>query len=65
MDVKPAVEREFVTRSEAARLYLPGSESSFWRWEQAGLLTPIRLRPRARKLYRVADLKALAARGAG
>ena len=54
----------FVTRTEAARRYLPGSESSYWRWEKAGVLHPVKLNgPTSRKLYRVADLEALAARG--
>lgn len=57
--------RQLVTRTEAARHFLPGSESSYVRWERKGLITPVRLNgPTSRKLYRVADLKALAARGA-
>ena len=51
---------KLVTRSQAAKYFLPGSESSYNRWEKKGLLKPVRLNgPNSRKLYRVEDLKAL------
>jgi hypothetical protein len=62
---KVAPNRQLVTRTEAAQHFLPGSESSYVRWEKKGLLKPVRLNgPTSRKLYRIADLEALAARGA-
>lgn len=53
-------EKPILLTRMGAQKYLPGSETSYRRWEKAGILKPIRLTGlKTKKYYRVEDLLAL------
>lgn len=60
--LKPkALPKQVLCDSRAARHIIGDpSRTTFWRMERDGVVTPIRLRPNGRKMYRVDELQRLA-----